>query len=185
MIEGVSLPKSGTPHSQQSWRETLRFGAITAALALVAFLAPPNSGWAGPRPAAARQATAAQLIAHEGPRLSAAIEWLHGGPQRRMEVFFNTNTYIECEPGSAPSTTYCLAPCADAWPWLEQVLTPRRIARLHAAGYADPGVEYSKEYAAGEKGDSIAAELLTLLHDVYGYDGRKSLTLVIETPSPP
>jgi hypothetical protein len=66
---------------------------------------------------------------------------------------------------------------------LTAVLTPQRIARLRAAGYADPGraPNYSKTYLASNITDAaLAAEVLTLLHDVYGYRGVSKLAVKTE-----
>ena len=63
------------------------------------------------------------------------------------------------------------------------VLTPERLAHLHAAGFADPGraPNYWKVYPADQFDDAaIAGELLTLLHDVYGYDGSWDLAVKTE-----
>lgn len=63
------------------------------------------------------------------------------------------------------------------------MLTPGRIDRLHAAGFADPGrsPNYAKTYAAGKIGDAaLAAEILTILHDVYGYFGASQLHVKTE-----
>ena len=163
-----------------------RFSAMMVALALAVLLqAVPNAARANPEPGPVRRAPgAARLIARDGARLGAAMTWLRGDPRRGLYVFFTPDTYVECRPGPARGTIDCLAPCPDAWPWLEKVLTPQRIARLHAAGYADPGVEYSKEYLAGEPADVIAAELIALLHDAYDYRGMPPLILTAEMPPP-
>ncbi|MGB6175580.1 MAG: hypothetical protein WBF43_04405, partial [Methylocella sp.] len=63
------------------------------------------------------------------------------------------------------------------------VLTPERIARLHTAGFADPGraPNFSKTYLAGKIDDTaLAAEVLTLLHDVYSYYGGSRLKVKTE-----
>jgi hypothetical protein len=63
------------------------------------------------------------------------------------------------------------------------VLTPERIARLRAVGFADPGraPNYSKTYRADEISDAaLASEVLTLLHDVYGYYGASKLDVITE-----
>jgi hypothetical protein len=63
------------------------------------------------------------------------------------------------------------------------VLTPERIARLRAAGFADPGraPNYSKTYPAEKIDDAaLASEVLTLLHDVYGYYGASKLEVKTE-----
>jgi hypothetical protein len=61
--------------------------------------------------------------------------------------------------------------------------TPERIARLHAAGFADPGraLNYSKTYPADKIDDAtLASDVLTLLHDVYGYYGGSKLEVKTE-----
>jgi hypothetical protein len=54
---------------------------------------------------------------------------------------------------------------------------------LHTAGFADPGraPNFSKTYLAGKIDDTaLAAEVLTLLHDVYGYYGGSRLKVKTE-----
>jgi hypothetical protein len=61
---------------------------------------------------------------------------------------------------------------------LESVLTPERVARLHAAGFADPGraPNYWRDYPLDKFDDAtIAHETLTILYDVYGYNGEPKL----------
>lgn len=67
------------------------------------------------------------------------------------------------------------------------VLTPERVARLHDAGFADPGraPNYWKRYAVDQVDDAgIARELLTVLHDVYGYSGLPTLKVKTEKGRP-
>lgn len=62
-------------------------------------------------------------------------------------------------------------------------MTPERIVRLHELGFADPGraPNYSKSYPTDQFDDaSIARELLTVLHDVYGYTGQPTLKIITE-----
>jgi hypothetical protein len=57
------------------------------------------------------------------------------------------------------------------------------VARLHAAGYADPGrvQNYWKLYPIDQFDDTaIAAEILAILHDVYGYAGSPRLKAATE-----
>ncbi|HEY1794500.1 MAG TPA: hypothetical protein VGG57_00135 [Stellaceae bacterium] len=66
---------------------------------------------------------------------------------------------------------------------LARILTPDRVARLHATGFVDPGraPNYSKTYPADQFTDgAIANELLTILHDVYSYDGLPKLKVLTE-----
>ena len=66
------------------------------------------------------------------------------------------------------------------WPALASVLTPERVARLHKAGYVDPGraPNYWKNYAFDKQSDvEIANEILTILYDVYGYAGATKLDI--------
>ena len=91
--------------------------------------------------------------------------------------------YVQCMPDKAPPSIYCEAQSADSWPALTAVLTPDRVALLHAAGYEDPsrGPNYSKTYAADQFADAaIARELLTILHEVYGYAGLPKLKVDTE-----
>ena len=90
---------------------------------------------------------------------------------------------MQCAPETSSGAIYCEAQSADSWPALTSVLTPERVARLHAAGFADPGraPNYWKNYPLDQFDDSaIARELLTLLHDVYGYEGSPALRIKTE-----
>jgi hypothetical protein len=86
--------------------------------------------------------------------------------------------YVQCAPQSSPRLIYCEAQSAESWPVLSRILTPKRVARLHAAGFADPGraPNYWKTYAVDQFTDAaIANELLAILYDVYGYKGSPKL----------
>jgi hypothetical protein len=92
--------------------------------------------------------------------------------------------YVQCRPQPSPLAIYCEAQSAESWAALAGVLTSERIARLHAAGFADPGPtqNYSKTYLAKTfDDDAIAAELLAILQDVYGYSGSPKLTITTES----
>ena len=63
------------------------------------------------------------------------------------------------------------------------MLTLERILRLHELGFADPGrgPNYSKTYGIDQIDDSaIVGELLTVLHDAYGYAGQPTLKVITE-----
>jgi hypothetical protein len=128
--------------------------------------------------------TAAELIAVYGPRVALEIQRLRLNIHRRAFSVFETEIgYLQCETQTEPDSFYCEAQSADSWPALTAVLTPQRIARLRAAGYADPGraPNYSKTYLASNITDAaLAAEVLTLLHDVYGYRGVSKLAVKTE-----
>jgi hypothetical protein len=90
--------------------------------------------------------------------------------------------YIQCAPESA-SAIYCEAQSAESWPALAAIPTPDRVARLRAANYAEPGraPNYSKNYPVDKFSDAaIAGEILTLLHDVYGFNGASKLKITPE-----
>lgn len=128
--------------------------------------------------------TAADLVKLYGPLVTAEIQRLRINMRRRVFAVFDTGLgYVQCEPQTEPKGFYCEAQSADSWPALAAVLTPERVAVLHAAGFADPGraPNYSKTYPADTTGDAtLASEVLTLLHDVYGYYGASKLAVKTE-----
>lgn len=66
---------------------------------------------------------------------------------------------------------------------LVRILTSERVARLHAAGFADPGraPNYWKIYPVGQfTYAAIADELLMVLYEVYGYTGTPKLNFTTE-----
>jgi hypothetical protein len=109
----------------------------------------------------------------------------HIGGSRVFMVLDTGAGYVQCEPEEdTPPALYCEAQSAESWPALADRLTADRIAHLHAAGFADPGLRqnYFRDYPAVTFDDAtIAAALLTILHDVYGYDGSPSLTVRTES----
>jgi hypothetical protein len=129
-------------------------------------------------------ATAKDLIVVYGPRVTTEIQRLRINTQRRVFVIFDVGIgYVQCEPETKPDGFYCEAQSADSWPALAAVLTPERIDRLHRAGYADPGraPNFSKTYAGDKITDAdLAAEILTLLYDAYGYYGASALVIKTE-----
>lgn len=128
--------------------------------------------------------TVADLIEVYGPSVTAEIQRLRVNMQRRVFAVFDAGLgYVQCMPQTQPDGFYCEAQSADSWPALAAVLTPERIARLHAIGFADPGraPNYSKTYLASDLDDTaLAKEVLTLLHDVYGYYGASKLKVKTE-----
>jgi hypothetical protein len=131
--------------------------------------------------------TTAELIELYGPMVTAEIRRLRINMHHRVFAVFDTGLgYVQCETQTEPESFYCEAQSADSWPPLAAVLTPDRIALLHAAGFADPGraPNYSKTYAADAIDDaSLARAVLTLLHDVYGFYGASKLTVKTEEGS--
>jgi hypothetical protein len=96
-------------------------------------------------------------------------------------IFFVLDTgggYVQCGPQSSPRAIYCEAQSAESWAVLARILTPDRVARLRAAGFSDPGraPNYWKTYPVDQFSDTaIANELLTILYDIYGYNGAPKL----------
>jgi hypothetical protein len=125
----------------------------------------------------ARSAT--DLINIYGTRVTGEIQRLRVNIDRRIFVVLDTGAgYVQCQPQTSPQAIYCEAQSADSWPVLAGVLTAEPVARLHAAGFADPGraPNYWKTYPVDEFDDkAITCELLTILHDVYGYTGSPKL----------
>jgi hypothetical protein len=130
--------------------------------------------------------SAAELIDLYGARVAGEIQRLRVNIDRDVFVVFETEIgYIQCAPQTAPAAIYCEAQSADSWPALAAVLSPDRVGRLHEAGFADPGraPNYWKAYPADQADDAaIARELLTMLHDVYGYTGLPRLAVKTEEP---
>jgi hypothetical protein len=86
-------------------------------------------------------------------------------------------------PQTSPQAIYCEAHSGESWAVLTRILTPERVARLRAAGFAEPGrsPNYWKTYPSDKFSDmAIAEELLTILHDIYGYDGSPKLEFATE-----
>jgi hypothetical protein len=146
-----------------------------------AYAAPPK-----PTPSAG---SAELLIELYGPRTTAELQRLRVNLERRVFVVFDAGIgYIQCQPQTAPDVIYCEAQSPDSWPALASVLTPDRVAKLRAVGYADPGrsPNYWKDYPLDKYDDAaIAKEVITLLHDVYGYTGSEQLTVKTEAGREP
>ncbi|HEX4183179.1 MAG TPA: hypothetical protein VHY34_07965 [Caulobacteraceae bacterium] len=119
--------------------------------------------------------SAEDVVSAYGARVKGELQRLRINTDRR--IFFTVTTesgYLQCEPLTSPAAIYCEAVSADSWPVIASILTPERLTKLHAAGYSDPGraPNYWKLYPMDKVDDAaIAKELLTILHDVYGYTG--------------
>lgn len=126
----------------------------------------------------------ADLLSVYGARITGEIQRLRVNIDRRIFVVFETGGgYVRCAPQSSPRAIYCEVQSAESWPVLARILTPDRVARLRAAGFADPGraPNYWKTYPADTFTDAaIADELATILFDVYGYNGSPSLKIISE-----
>jgi hypothetical protein len=144
-----------------------------------AFVPPPD--YTAGAPAASTEA----LIATYRARVTGEVQRLRIN-LGKSHIFFVLQTdggYVQCEPQTEPRAVYCEAVSAESWPVVRAILTPDRLAHLHAAGYADPGraPNYWKAYPIETSSDAaIARELLAVLHDVYGYDGSAKLEVVTE-----
>jgi len=128
--------------------------------------------------------SAAELVALYGATVTAEIQRLRINFTRRVHVVFDAGIgYVQCMPETPSPALYCEAQSAESWAPLATILTPDRVSRLHNAGYADPGraPNYWKSYPFDKFNDtSIADELLTILHDVYGYAGVTRLKILTE-----
>jgi hypothetical protein len=154
--------------------------ADTAAATANASPAPPPSP---------RDGSAELLVDLYGPRATAEIQRLRVNLERNIFVVFETGIgYVQCEPQTAPDAIYCEAQSPASGAALAGVLTPDRLAKLHAAGYADPGraANYWKKYPLDKYDDAaIATEVITLLHDAYGYNGAEQLNFKTEAGREP
>jgi hypothetical protein len=126
----------------------------------------------------------AELIDFYKARVSGEIARLRVNFERNIFTVFGAGIgYIQCRPNSSPPSIYCEAQSADSWDALASVLTPERVAHLHEVGFTDPGrgPNYWKNYPLDQIDDvGMARELLTILHDVYGYNGLPTLKIVTE-----
>jgi len=138
-----------------------------------------------PEPAAPQKvASAAELIARSGARVAAEIQRLRINAQNHVYTVFDPGLgYVQCMPQTLERALYCEAQSPESWPVLATILTPERIATLHKAGYADPGraPNFWKSYPFDRYSDTaIAAEILTILYDAYGYAGGTPLKVRTE-----
>lgn len=137
-------------------------------------------------PAATPQtaSSATELVGIYGVSTAAEVQRLRINATRRVYTVFDAGIgYIQCMPEVPPVAIYCEAQSAETWAALTTVLTPERVARLRNAGYADPGraPNYSKSYTFDKYKDAdIASEILTILHEVYGYTGATKLKTTTE-----
>jgi hypothetical protein len=132
-----------------------------------------------PEPAPPKAETRADLFAQYGGRVAAELQRLRINAGRPIFAVFDAGIgYIQCMPKTPERALYCEAQSARSWPALAAVLTPERAARLREAGFTEPGrsPNYWKDYALdAHSDDAIAAEILTLLRDAYGYTGAVAL----------
>ena len=155
------------------------FQRIGCAVLVSAALAWPAAGAVG------AAVSVDDLTSRYGAGMTAEIRRLRLHSDQEVFTVFDAGVgYVQCLPLTSPAAIYCEAESTTARPALTSVLTPPHVAQLHAAGYADPGSapNYSKTSLAGQADDAaIARELLTILHDVYGYDGAAELEVETET----
>ena len=125
-----------------------------------------------------------ELFAAYGARVTGELQRLRVNNDRLVWFILETGIgFVQCASQDKPASQYCEAQSADSWPALASVLTPERIARLHGLGYADPGrsPNYWRTYPLETFDDAaIARDLLTILHDVYGYRGTPRLRMASE-----
>jgi hypothetical protein len=131
--------------------------------------------------------TKAELIDLYGAKVAVEVQRLRNN--MGLGIYFVVGTgagYVQCRPRLSPPAIYCELQSAESRPALRRILTADRVATLHAAGYEDPGYSpnFSKTYPADQfSNQAIADELLTLLFEVYGYDGAPQLKFQSEKDS--
>ena len=128
--------------------------------------------------------SSAELIALYAATTTAENQRLRINAGRQVYVGFNAGIgYVQCMPETPPTVIYCETQSEESWPAQATILTPERLSRLRNAGYADPGraPNYWKSYPLDKFSDAaIANELLTILHEVYGYTGATKLKILME-----
>lgn len=126
------------------------------------------------------------LIASQGATVVPEIQRLLSAHAPHLFLILDSDAgYVQCRTDHTPGELECEAASTDSMPALANQLTPDRVARLHQAGYVDPGpvANYSKTYPANAlDAPAVSAELLALLHDVYGYDGSTALEVTTDKP---
>jgi hypothetical protein len=151
-----------------------------AATAIHACSYSPKQDLGPNRPAA----STAELIDFYKAKVTGEIGRLRVNVSRNVFTVFEAGIgYVQCRPYTPPAVIYCEAQSAQSWEALASILTPDRIDQLHAAGFADPGrsPNYWKNYSLDRNDDAaIAREVLTILHDVYGYNGLPKLKIITE-----
>ena len=141
---------------------------------------------ARPPPRAHAAAESDQYLRSESNRGNPAAQSQHRFFSRRISSSCSTQAAVISSVGlnPRPRAIDCEAQSADSWPVLARILTPDRVARLRAAGFADPGrgPNHWKIYPVDDFSDAaISDELLTIfLHDVYGYNGSPKLEFKTE-----
>ena len=136
-----------------------------------------------PEPPPPEARSAGELIAIYGAEVAAEIQRLRVNHARHVYAIFSAGIgYVQCMPES-PEALYCEAQSAESWPALAALLTADRVALLHRAGFEDPG--YAPNYARRYRFDAfddgtLAAAILTLLYEVYGYTGAEALEISTE-----
>lgn len=119
-----------------------------------------------------------------GAGLAAEIQRLRINRERSVFAVFSGGIgYVQCMPASSDSAIYCEAQSEESWPALAAILTPERRTRLRDAGYSPPGrsPNYSRLYPFDRFSDrELAREVLTILHEVYGYAGTVKLKVTTE-----
>lgn len=139
---------------------------------------------AGEAPPQVKNGEVDDLVAAFGARVAGELQRLRVNADRPVHLILDAEIgYVQCIANTKPDEFYCEAESEDSWPALTSVLTPERIARLHAAGFRDPGraPNYSRVFAFAETTDAaLARQLLVILHEVYGYRGKPPLKIVTE-----
>ncbi|BDA83039.1 hypothetical protein Sa4125_05810 [Aureimonas sp. SA4125] len=136
-----------------------------------------------PPPSPSLATSASDLVATYGAEVAAEIRRLRSSRDGEVFAAFCAGIgYVQCQPES-PDALYCEAQSEESWPALIALLTPDRIARLHAAGYANPGysANYSRSYPSNTFDDNqVAAAILTVLHESYNYTGVPELEIATD-----
>ena len=125
-----------------------------------------------------------ELIDFYGVKVTNEIQRLRVNIDRNVYAIFEAGIgYVQCRPDARPPTIYCEAQSAESWDALASILTPDRVARLHAPDSPIPAalritgrpISWTRSTMSG-----IAREILTILHDVYGYNGLPALKVKTE-----
>jgi hypothetical protein len=126
--------------------------------------------------------TAPDLVAIYKSQLERQLQRLKTKSDHDLFIIMDSESgYIQFRMDLENRIIFCEAASVKSSPLIAQRLTHGNIARLHKAGFADPGVtpNYWKIYPLERFTDAaIAEETISLMHNVYNYEGGQPINIL-------